>query len=240
MLRNFVSNDRFYGSIGLKEIFDLKVQGAKTTQERDRFYYQNALNEMERHFKSSRKPLFTYIQTMMAHWPYNSTYMPEVAVAGGAPGTSPEMHEYLRRIAMAKLDFDFLMQELARRFPHERFLIVHYGDHHPSATRTLLGFDNETEVEDVVLQPESIGFLTYYSVRGVNYRVPPLPQFDTLDVPYLGTVVLDLARLPLSDSHRDRMRLMSLCKGRYYGCRHREEILIFHRRLIESGLMAAG
>jgi hypothetical protein len=28
--------------------------------------------------------------------------------------------------------------------------------------------------------------------------------------------------------------------GRYYGCRHREEILIFHRRLIESGLMAAG
>jgi phosphoglycerol transferase MdoB-like AlkP superfamily enzyme len=240
MMRNFVSNDRFYSSIGLKDIFDMKVQGAKTTQERDRFYYQNALTEMERHFKSSRKPLFTYIQTMMAHWPYNFTYMPEVVVAGGAPGTSPEMHEYLRRVSMAKMDFDFLMQELKRRFPRERFLIVHYGDHHPTATRTLLGFDNDTEAEDVILQPESIGFLTYYAIRGVNYRVPPLPQFDTLDVPYLGTVVLDLARLPLSDSHRERKRLMSLCMGRYYGCRHREEILIFHRRLIESGLMAAG
>jgi phosphoglycerol transferase MdoB-like AlkP superfamily enzyme len=240
MMRNFVSNDRFYSSIGLKDIFDMKVQGAKTTQERDRFYYENAMAEMERHVRSSRKPLFTYIQTMMAHWPYNFTYMPEMAVAGGAPGTSPEMHEYLRRVSMAKMDFDFLMQELKRRFPRERFLIVHYGDHHPTATRTLLGFDNDTEAEDVILQPESIGFLTYYAARGVNYRVPPLPQFDTLDVPYLGTVVLDLARLPLSDSHRERKRLMSLCMGRYYGCRHREEILIFHRRLIESGLMAAG
>jgi hypothetical protein len=240
MMRNFVSNDRFYSSIGLKDIFDMKVQGAKTAQERDRFYYENALAEMERHFKSSRKPLFTYIQTMMAHWPYDFTFMPEVAVEGGAPGTNPEMHEYLRRVSMAKMDFDFLMQELRRRFPRERFLIVHYGDHHPTATRTLLGFDSATEAEDVSLSPESIGFLTYYAARGINYRVPALPQFDALDVPYLGTVILDLAKLPLSDSHRERKRLMSLCMGRYYGCRHREEILIFHRRLIEAGLMAAG
>src|SRR6185312_13993557 len=49
MMRNFVSNDRFYASIGLKEIFDMKAQGAPTTQERDRFYYGNALAEMERH-----------------------------------------------------------------------------------------------------------------------------------------------------------------------------------------------
>ncbi len=240
MMRNFVSNDRFYTSIGLKEIFDMKVQGAKSTQERDRFYYENALGEMERHFKTSRKPLFTYIQTMMAHWPYDFAFMPEVEVQGGGPGMNPEMHEYLRRVSMAKIDFDFLMSELKRRFPRERFLIVHYGDHHPMATRTLLGFDSDTEAEDVALQPESLGFVTYYATRGLNYRVPALPQFDTLDVPYLGTVILDLAGLPLSDSHRERKRLMSLCMGRYYGCKRREEILIFHRRLIELGVMAAG
>ena len=113
MMRNFVSNDRFYASIGLKEIFDMKSQGAKTAQERDRFYYGNALAEMERHFKSSRKPLFTYIQTMSAHWPYDFTFEPEVDVPGGAPGTDPEMHEYLRRVSMAKIDFDFLMRRAA-------------------------------------------------------------------------------------------------------------------------------
>jgi hypothetical protein len=51
--------------------------------------------------------------------------------------------------------------------------------------------------------------------------------------------MLELAGLPLSDSHRERRRLMSLCKGRYYGCSQREEILLFHRRLIDSGVMAA-
>jgi phosphoglycerol transferase MdoB-like AlkP superfamily enzyme len=239
MLRNFVSNDRFYTSIGLKEVFDMRSQGAKSVQERDRFYYANALAEMKRHVRSSRKPLFTYIQTMAAHWPYDFTFEPAVAVPGGAPGTDPEMNEYLRRVAMAKMDFDYLLRELRRRFPRERFLIVHYGDHHPVATRTLLGFDTDTEAEDVSLHPDSIGFVTYYAARGVNYRLPPAPPFERLDVAYLGTVVLELARLPLSDSHRERMRLMLLCEGRYYDCKKGEEILAFHRRLIDSGVIAA-
>jgi Sulfatase len=240
LLRNFVSNDRFYSSIGLKEIIDMRAQGAESTQERDRFYFANAMAEMERHFRSSRKPLFMYIQTMSAHWPYDFKYQPDADVPGGGPGTDPEMHEYLRRLSLAKLDFDALMSELRHRFPLERFLVVHYGDHHPMATRTLLGFDAETEAEDVVLNPESVGFITYYAARGINYRVPTLPQFETLDVPYLGTAILDAAGVPLSDSHRERKRLMLLCKGRYQTCEHRDEILLFHRRLIDSGVMAAG
>ena len=55
--------------------------------------------------------MFTFIQTMSAHWPYDYPYMPEVDVPGGDPGTNPEMSEYLRRLAMAKLDFDFLTNE---------------------------------------------------------------------------------------------------------------------------------
>jgi phosphoglycerol transferase MdoB-like AlkP superfamily enzyme len=238
MLRNFVSNDRFYASIGLEEIFDMRSQGAKSAQERDRFYYGNALAEMERHFKSSKKPLFMYIQTMAAHWPYDVTYEPDVEVPGGGPGTSPEMHEYLRRLSMAKIDFDALLKDLRRRFPREQFLLVHYGDHHPMATRTLLGFDPETEAEDVALGPDSVGFVTYFAMRGINFRVPRLPPFETLDVPYLGTAILDAAGLPLSDSHRERQRLMLLCGGLYHSCKERGEILVFHRRLIDSGVMA--
>jgi hypothetical protein len=197
------------------------------------------MDEMERHFKKSRRPLFTYIQTMSAHWPYDFTFQPQMHVAGGGPGTDPEMHEYLRRVSMAKLDYDYLLDELRRRFPRERFLIVHYGDHQPMATRTLLGFNSETEAEDVILDPESIGFITYYAVQGINYRVPALPPYQPLDVSYLGSLILDLARLPLSDSHRERMRLMALCKGRYYTCARRDEILRFHRRLIDSGVVEA-
>jgi hypothetical protein len=237
MLKNFVSNDRFYTSIGLREIFDLKAQGAPSAQERDSFYYGNALTEMERHFNTSSKPLFTFIQTMSVHWPYDFKYQPQLDVPGGGPGTDPEMNEYLRRVAIAKMDYDGLIAQLNSRFPHERFLIVHYGDHHPMATRTLLGYRDDTEAEDVLLDPDSIGFHTYYAVNGVNYRVPPLPRYQPLDVAYLGSLILDLAGLPLSDSHAERLRLMTLCNGRYHGCAKREAILAFHRRLIDSGVV---
>lgn len=239
MLRNFVSNDRFYASIGLKEIFDMKTQAAPTAQERDRFYFDNALNEIDRHLKSSRKPMFTYVQTMAAHWPYSFKYAPEENVPGGAPGTPPEMNEYLRRLSLTKIDFDHLMGELKRRFPGENFLVVHYGDHHPTATRTYLGFGDEVEAEDVALTPDSPGFLTYFAARGVNYRVPRLPPFETLDVPYLGTAILEMAGLPLPPSHAERKRLMMACKGRYHTCPQREQVLRFHRQLIDSGLISA-
>jgi hypothetical protein len=140
---------------------------------------------------------------------------------------------------MAKMDYDHLLAELKRRFPGERFLVVHYGDHHPMATRTLLGYNSDTAAEDVALAPDSIGFITYYAAQGVSYRVPAPPSYPALDVAYLGTLILDLAGLPLSDSHRERLRLMKLCQGRYYSCARRGEILRFHRRLIDSGVVAA-
>ena len=239
MLKNFVSNARFYQAIGLKEIFDLTAQKARTVMERDKFYFNNALDEMERHIRTQSKPLFTYIQTMSGHWPYNEPFHPEIGVPGGGPGTHPEMHEYLRRIGIAKLDYEFLKSELKRRFPDEPVLIVHYGDHHPMATRMLLGFNEANEVEDINLSMESIGLITYYAVDALNYTLPGLPPHETLDVAYLGAVILQQAGLPLTDAWRERLRLMTLCGGRYYGCAHRDEILAFHRRLIDSGLMEA-
>ena len=73
--------------------------------------------EMERHFKASRQPLFTFIQTMSAHWPYDYMYEPDVKVPGGGPGTEPEMHEYLRRVSIAKMDYDYLVAELRQPLP---------------------------------------------------------------------------------------------------------------------------
>jgi phosphoglycerol transferase MdoB-like AlkP superfamily enzyme len=239
LLRNFVSNEKFYASVGLKEMFDATDQGARSNNERDRFYFANALDEIARHLQKSRQPLFTLIFTMATHSPYDTTYMPEIGVPGGGPGTDPEMHEYLRRLAMAQMDYDEMRREIARRFPGERFLIVHYGDHHPIATRTLLGLDNKLEAEDISLPLESPGFITYYAVDGINYQPPPLPDVETLDVPYLPLVILNAARLPLSDSFWERQHVLSACNGRYFTCKPRDTILAFHRRMIDSGLIDA-
>lgn len=240
MLKNFVSNEKFYNSIGMREIFDLKDQKAPSAQERDRFYFNNALTELERHVSTSQKPLFTYIQTMSAHWPYDWKFAPEMDVPAGGPGLHHEMNEFLRRVSIAKMDYDYLLAEIKRRLPGERILIVSYGDHHPTATRTLLGRNNEdlVEPEDMVVAPDSLGFQTYFAMRGHNFSVPALPTQDVVDIPYLGTLVQQAAGLPLSEANEHRLKLLARCDGRYYGCANKSAILAFHRRLIDSGIIA--
>lgn len=237
MMKNFVSNARFYESIGLTEIFDMKDQKAPTTNERDRFYYANALAEIERHIRSSDRPLFTFIQTMSAHWPYDRTMYPDEDVPGGARGVHPELNEYLRRISLGARDYRWLLAELKHRFPHESFVIVNYGDHQPSATRMLLGQKEDTEVEDIKLAAEGPGFITYYSIVTQNWKAPPPYRTPVMDVPYLGLALLEAARLPLPDSYAERKRLLLQCNGRYHTCADEGAVLSFHRRLIDSGLM---
>ena len=237
MLRSFAAMSKFFKAVGIGEIFDAKDQNAEGGTKRDRFYYANALDELGRHLVATRDPLFIYIETAATHAPYAETYWPEVQVPGGGPGTHPEMHEYLRRLSMARIDYDFLRTELSRRFPNEQFLIVHYGDHQPSATLTLLGYSDENHLEDVIAKPNPQAFLTYFAVDALNYKPPPLPNIDVVDVPYLGTILLEAARVPLSDAYRERKRLMAICRGRYFGCSPPNEILGFHRRLIDSGLL---
>jgi hypothetical protein len=239
MSNGFVSLDRFYRSIGFSEILDQRAQGAPTTRERDRVYFQNALDAMNRHFKSSDRPLFVYIQTMAAHGPYDSAYMPEEHVQGGSSGTSPEMSEYLRRAAMASLDHDFLINEIKRRFPDKRILIVRYGDHQPSATRDLINDVWGDDSPDVGKDGSPGPFITFYAVEGHNFPVPLLPAYDPLDIAYVGPIILDAAGLPLSASQQERHRLMMACEGRYFGCEPRSQILAFHRRLINSGVVRA-
>jgi hypothetical protein len=238
MLKSFVSADKFFKGVGLTEIFDLADQKAKRVDERDGFYYANALGEMERHFASSKAPLFTFIETMATHWPYDIPFEPKLDVPGGGPGTHPEMHAYLRRVWLAHGDYEVLRAELARRFPNERFLIVRYGDHHPMATRMLLGFKEGTEAEDVRLDRDSVGFKTFFAINGVNMTPPALDLPPAVDVPYLGTVLLRAAGLPLSDAYTARMALMDRCGGRWFDCRSKGAVLAFHRQLIDSGLIS--
>lgn len=238
MLRSFTGAERFFKSVGITDLRDAKDQGTTRENERDRFYYDNALGEIARHVEASRAPLFTFIETMAGHWPYDDRYEPHLDVPGGGPGTHPEMNEVLRRLWLSKIDYEHLVSELERRFPAERFLIVRYGDHHPMATRVLLGYGDGTEAEDVLVGRGSIGFQTFFAINGVRFK-PKVSSPDILDVPYLSTVLMESAGLPLSDAHAGRKRLKELCGGLWFDCPKRDHILSFHRQLLNDGIVVA-
>jgi hypothetical protein len=147
------------------------------------------------------------------------------------------MGEYLRRAALANRDRDYLMQEIDRRFPDQPILVVRYGDHQPSATRDLINDVWGDDSPDVGRDGSPGPFITFYAMEGHNFRVPPLPVYDPLDIAYLGPIMLEAAGLPLSASQLERKRLMMACEGRYFGCEPRSQILAFHRRLINSGFV---
>jgi hypothetical protein len=140
------------------------------------------------------------------------------------------MNEYLRRVGLAFRDYQFFLAELGERFPHQRFLIISYGDHQPLITEPLISALEGDSVSPL----ESLKFMTYYSVVGVNYTPPQLPKVEVLDIPYLASLVPFLARLPLSHAHTARLELLQSCSGRYAGC---SEIAAFQRRLEISGLL---
>lgn len=57
--------------------YDMHDQEAPTIQERDRFYYENAMAHTSQRFETSQQPLFTFIITMAGHQSYSSMYMPK-------------------------------------------------------------------------------------------------------------------------------------------------------------------
>jgi hypothetical protein len=144
-------------------------------------------------------------------------------------------------VSLAKLDYDHLRAELARRFPGEPILIVQYGDHQPTATRKLMGFKTEDLAEEVANGIGPLGYITYFAVDALAFKAPALPPHDIVDVPYLPSIILQQAGLPLSEPDTERLRLMAMCGGSYHGCpQHaRQGILAFHRRLIDAKLIDA-
>lgn len=237
---NFVASGSFYKSIGFEDFFDAKAQGSKSYSARDLFYYGNFLKYFDDNIANSKTKAFSYILTNATHGPYTKAISPEQAIKQNDPENSAEMNEYLRRMLLAKLDYDAFRETLVKRYPDENFLIVRYGDHQPSINNSLPEMvqihDRATADEAFVIQ-QSDKFSTYYAVDAIGYTPPPLPEFDTLEVPYLSTVITASAGLPISEDYVGRLVLMHHCQGLYYSCSDKQTVLNFHRRLVDAGLV---
>ncbi len=227
--RNFVSNARLYTAVGMPEIFDIKDQKAPSGSERDAFYFNNVLNLIGTHVKESTAPLFSFIITMAPHLPYVKTFAPEMNVPGGDPKADAGMHEYLRRLSLARIDLEEFKANLKVRFPNERFLLVHYGDHQPTVTWNYLDEEDHKAIrsEDRTQSATSKAYLTYYAIEGINYAPAALPEVDALDVPYLGWPCSRLREFRCLQPSKNGP-LLTTCRGRYNACEPPIEILSFH------------
>jgi hypothetical protein len=124
--------------------------------------------------------------------------------------------------------------------PRAPILFMSYGDHQPALKR--IPIRDAIGIADAgrsdALQPSSVAFETYYAIDAQNFT-PRMPAVEPsiLEIPYLSSMVVAAAGLPLDAVYERREELRLLCRGLYHTCAYRAQVLKFHRWMADSGFI---
>ncbi len=110
---------------------------AADEQQPDTFYFDQALRLIERE-RPKGAPLFTFVYLAANHFPWTTTFRPDLTPDWRGPGNTAEVDEYIRRQAMTKEAYENFVAELKTKYPQDEFLIVRFGDHQPAISQKLL------------------------------------------------------------------------------------------------------
>lgn len=232
----FLSARRFQKSAGVERMIDSKEMGAGDV-EPDHFYYEKALRLIEKEGKD--QPLFVFVYTVANHFPWTTTFRPDLTPDWKPLGNSPEVDEYIRRQTMSARDYVDFTTKLKERFAGQQFLIVRFGDHPPALAHRILDPSlSDAEIARRVMNYDPRYYTAYYAIDGVNFDPVRSPSaHEQLDAPYLPLVVQEAAGLPLDSSFREQKRILERCDGLFYGCRDGAEARRFNRLLVDIGLI---
>jgi len=161
---SFLGSRAFQATTGISNYLDMRDLGTLDF-EADNFYFDRAADLIE-HERSSG-PLFLYVYTVANHFPWDQRLRPE-----RTPdlGNAPDVDEYIRRQGMTAGDYRNLLENLARKFPTDSFLVVRYGDHQPQFGADLIEHSLGKEYLLKQVQASDLRYLTtYYAIDAVNF-----------------------------------------------------------------------
>ncbi|WP_245279103.1 sulfatase-like hydrolase/transferase [Mesorhizobium loti] len=231
----FVNEGPFLKSIGFETVLDIKDIAAPFYHLRDVFYYHAAEAFIARHRKEDGRPLFLEIQTMFPHSPYEGRMEPDLKVADEPFSGDFQVNEYLRRIAVARGDFQDFLDDRKADAGKRGAVVLEFGDHQSSATKP---FVDAIAGDDALAMPDSIAYRTFYTLTTFNHPLShPMPEMAPLDVGFLSASLLDAAGLPMSPVMTDLVRLRDHCAGSFHGCTDRAAVDAHLRRRVDSGLL---
>lgn len=233
----FLGAQAFQTTTGIDHFIDSRAMGTRRI-EPDHFYFDQVAKVIAR--DRAQGPLFLFTYTAANHFPWNTTYRPELTPNWRPLGNKkPDIDEYVRRQGMSAKDYLAFVERLKREFPTERFLIVRFGDHQPEFGMHVVDpAASEAEIARRIIAKDPRYFATYYAIDSINFRPRDLSlALDRLDAPYLPLVVLEAAGLPLDASFAEQKKILQRCGGVFFLCGEGREASRFNRMLIEAGLI---
>lgn len=205
--------------------------------EPDHFYYDKALRLIEKEGKD--QPLFIFVYTVANHFPWNTTFRPDLTPDWKPLGNDPEVDEYIRRQTMSARDYSGFTDKLKSQFSDQQFLVVRFGDHPPALAHRIIDPTlSDAEIAERVMNYDPRYYTAYYAIDGVNFEpVRSKSAHERLDAPYLPLVIQEAAGLPLDSSFAEQKRILERCDGLFYACRDGAEARRLNRLLAEAGLI---
>ena len=234
---NAENNYRALGADRFEGPGEKKAPG-KIWIQRDRKFFQRAVDHIEEVRRTSGKPVFSIVVTIYNHgshgdpgYPVDGHEEARAWIEQSAPG--PDMmpyRDFYMRLQNSMADYSWLRTELARRPSGTRTILARYGDHQPQFTKVLVDADEEADRESIYVTP--------FSIEAINGALSPIPDWGggTVDIAYLPSLVLAAAGLPLDTIFKAREELMQRCQGQYQKCTDPLKGRI-HRTLVDDGLI---
>ena len=233
----FLSARRFQTTAGIERFTDLGEMGATSDMQPDRFYFERALQLIER--ERDGAPLFIFVYVVANHFPWTSTFRPELTPEWKPLGNDPQVDEYIRRQSMSARDYSDFLARLGQNFPQEPFLLLRFGDHQPAISAKIL----EPSIDAAalarrIMSDDARYFTTYYAIDTVNFRPADVSSARTpIEAAYLPLLLQEAAGLPLDPTFVEQKKIFQRCRGLFYRCKEGAESRRFNRLLIDAGLI---
>lgn len=238
--KNFLNYDAFYAGLGVQERwfsdtfpapFDL---AAFELTNSDASFFDATEAAFHGSVERDPAPRFLMALTNFNHGPHEVRALPEGRhedARSYALSTlaAPTYGEYYARLTETAESYARFRASLAARYPGRPMLIVRYGDHQPTMSRTIESAKG-LEADDSRL------FETFFAIEGVNFTPLPVETPARLDIAMLGTVALHAAGLPLDPVSATRLDLLAACGAGYFVA-STERRTGFHRTLVDLGLI---
>lgn len=232
----FLSARAFQTTVGVNRFMDTRDMRAGDV-EPDRFFYDRALNVIEK--ERGPNPLFLFVYTVANHFPWDVRYKPELTPGWRDLGNGSITDEYLRRQTASANDYSNFVARLKKQFPEESFLLVRFGDHGPNFGPRLI--DPHLDDREIARRVEAYHpryFTTYYVIDAINFKpVEMSSALDTVEVAHLPLIAQEAAGLALDPSFEEQKRILQRCQGLFYRCAGGGEARRFNRLLIDAGLI---
>ena len=163
--------------------------------------------------------------------------LPEVKVPAHPFSDVPDINEFMRRVAAARIDIEAFRDNREIAPGPNGSVVAEFGDHQSIATRemALAGRDKQTVLSDF----RSPIYETYFIVHGYGATVDYSRLHQGEDAAFLAARLLDaVSGLPKSPMFEDLLKVSDACGGRFHTCEERKHVDANLKKRIAGGLLA--